>query len=162
MAYLYLWPLSHDSVAWWHFIKVTEKTPNLEDPYVEFCNSIWPLICIFGKVLLLAKTFWKTQNSENSQKYPKNDIFYAHVSFLKETRMLYMTCLYNTCVYPENANICIETHVYLLHMQLMSLQPMCSCQKYIFWNSSSLVGYAIDSFSCNYFVFDPISSQEYK
>ena len=59
--------------------------------------------------------------------------FYVHASCLKETRVLHMTCLYNTRVYPENATICIATHVYPLKTRLMSLQLACSCQKNTFF-----------------------------
>ena len=70
--------------------------------------------------------------------------------------------IYNTYICPKYMMICIETHVYLLHMQLMSLQPTYSCQKYVFQSLGSLGGYATYSFSCNYFAFDPISSETYK
>ena len=63
--------------------------------------------------------------------------------------------IYNTRVCPKYTTICIATHVYLLHTRLMSLQPAYSCQKYVFRSLDSLGGYATDSFSCNYFFFDP-------
>ena len=91
--------------------------------------------------------------SENSHKYHKNEIFYVHMSFLKETRVLHVTCLYNTHVYPKNVNICIETCIYPLNTRLMSLKPACSscrCEKKeVSQSLGSLGGYATDSFSCN-------------
>ena len=45
------------TLPWRHFKRVTEKIPNLEDPYLEFCNSIWPHLYIIGKISVLAKTF---------------------------------------------------------------------------------------------------------
>ena len=83
MTHLYLWPLSHVSVACRHFhddtsrksLKVTKKTPDLDDPYLELCNSVWPHLCTVRNTSMLAKTFQKTPKSEISQKYPKNDLF---------------------------------------------------------------------------------------
>ena len=119
----------------------------------------------------------KLSRRHQSLKMPistlKMRFFYVYASCLKETRVLYATCLYNTRVYLENAtifiathvsytSICIATRVYLLHTRLMSLQPVYSCEKYVFLSLGSLVSYATDSFSCNQFVFDPISSEAYK
>ena len=70
--------------------------------------------------------------------------------------------LYNTHVHLKYMNFYIATHLYLLmyatvvsatHVRLLKMS-----KKYIFWNSGSLGSYATDSFSCNYFVFDPNSS----
>ena len=75
MTHVCLWPLSHDSVVCRHFHddtswKVTKKTPKLEDPYIEFCNSIWPHPCTVGNIFMLAKTLLQTPKSKNSHKYP--------------------------------------------------------------------------------------------
>ena len=64
-------------------MKVTENRPNLEDPYIEFCNSVWPHLYTIEKILQLAKTFRKTPKFENAQKYPKNEFFDVYKSFLK-------------------------------------------------------------------------------
>ena len=75
--------------------------------------------------------------------------------------------MYNTHVFPKYVTIYIATHAYLLAFKwLLSLQPVYAswkCQnKYVFLNSGSLGSYATDSFSCNYFVFEPIYSERYK
>ena len=75
------WLCCMSTLLWWHFMKVTEKTPNLEDPYLELCNSIWPHLYTIGKVSELAKTFLKTPKSENFYKYPKNEIFWCICEF---------------------------------------------------------------------------------
>ena len=86
------------------------KTPILEGPYVEFCNSVWPLLYTIGKVSKSDKNFQKTPKSENSQKYPKNDIFYVYASFLKETRVFHL--LYASCStwYSRIPSICDYFH----------------------------------------------------
>ena len=122
MTHLFLWPLSHDSVACWHFhddtswksLKVTEKTPILEDTYLEFCTSIWPHIYTVGKVSVLAKIFWNIVKSENSQKYPKNEFVYVYVSFIKETCIRMRVAIYNSHVCLKYATFWIAAHVYLL------------------------------------------------
>ena len=143
-------------------MKVTEKTPNLEDPYIEFSNSIWTCLYMFGKVFLLANHFQKTTKSKNAQKYPKNEFFDVYVSFLKETCVRMRISLYNSHVRLKYATFCIATHIYLLvyvtvvsaiGVRLPKMQ-----KKYVFWNPGSLGSYATDSFSCNYFVFNPNSS----
>ena len=123
------------TLPWRHFMKFIEKIPNLEDPYLEFYNSVWPLVCTVWNKFQLAKTFQKIRKSENAQKYHKNDLFYVHVSFLKETHVRTWLSIHNTRV----------------HLQKMS-------KKYVFQNLGSLGSYATDSFSCNYFAFDPNSS----
>ena len=50
-------------------LNVTKKTPKLEDPYLQLCNSIWPHLYTIGMISLLAKTFKKTPKYENAQKY---------------------------------------------------------------------------------------------
>ena len=83
------------------------------------------------------------------------------MSLLKETRVCTLLAIYNTCICLKYTTFFSETYIFLLHMQLMSLQPAYSsqkCKKYVFQNSGSLGSYAIDSFSCNYFVFNPNSS----
>ena len=65
MTHLFLWPLSYVFVACQHFhddtsrksLKVTEKKPKLEEPYVEFYNYVLPNLYTVGKVVQLAKTF---------------------------------------------------------------------------------------------------------
>ena len=107
MTHLFLWPLSYVFVACWHFHdntswKVTEKTPNLEDPYIEFCNSIWPHLYTVGNIFLLAKHFQKTPKSENAQKCPK-------MSFLSIRELLSMIATYDTRVvsYTYVGSACI-------------------------------------------------------
>ena len=101
-------------LPWRHFMKVTEKTPNLEESYLELCNSVWPHICTVGKVFVSTKTFQKTPKSKNAQKYPKNEFFDVYVSFLKETRVRMRLSLYNSHVRLKYATFCIATHIYLL------------------------------------------------
>ena len=92
----------------------------------------------------------------------KMSFFYVYACFLMETRIRTQVAIYNSRVRLKYATFCIATRIYLLvyatvvsatrvHLLKMS-------KKYIFWNSSSLGSYATDSFSCNYFVFDPNSS----
>ena len=73
-------------------MKVIEKIANLEDPYIEFYNSIWSHLYTVGKVFMLAKTFQKTPKSENAQKYPKNEFFDVYAGFLKENPHTYVSC----------------------------------------------------------------------
>ena len=154
-------------------LKVTEKTPNLEDPYLEFCNSIWPHLCTVGKIFLLAKTFQKTPKSENAQKYHKNEFFVCTRLSLKETRVRTRLALYNTRVRMRVA--IYNSHVRLMYMNfcigILRMPPCvhdcCFCnprtppknvKKHVFWISGSLGSYATDSFSFKYFVFTPNSS----
>ena len=92
----------------------------------------------------------------------KMTFFDVYASFLKETRICTRLAIYNTHVCLKYVTFYIVTHVYLLvyatvvsatrvHLLKMS-------KKYVFLNSGSLGSYATDSFSCNYFVFDPNSS----
>ena len=108
------WFQRMSTLPWRHFMKVTEKTPKLEDPYLEFCNSIWPHLYTVRKVFLLAKTFHKTPKFENAHKYPKNEFFDVYTSFLKETHVHTRVAIYNSHVHLKYANFYIETHVYLL------------------------------------------------
>ena len=82
--------------------------------------------------------------------------------FLRKLAYGTRLAIYNTRVCPKYVTICIATRLYLLDMRLMSLQLAYSCQKYVCLSLGSLGGYATNSFSCNYFVFDPISSETYK
>ena len=109
------------TLPWWYFMKVTEKTPNLEDPYLDFCNSVWPHLCIVGKIFLLAKTFQKTPKSENSQKYTKNEFLICTSVFI-----------YNSRVRLKYATFCIATRMYSSCTRLLFLQPTYTswkCQK---------------------------------
>ena len=132
MIHLYLWPLSHDSVACRHFhdntswksLNVIEKTPNLEDLYLEFCHSVWPHLCTVGKVFQLAKTFQKTPKSENAQKYPKNEFFCLYVGCLKANPRMIRELL---SFVPADVKGCsytwlavLETHIYFLYPWLSS------------------------------------------
>ena len=143
-------------------LKVIEKTPNLEDLYLEFCNFVWPHLYTIGKVFMLAKTFQKTPKSENVQKYPKKEYFDVYASFLKETHIRTWLDIYNTHVHLKYVTFYIATCVYLLvYVTIVSAtrkRLLKMSKKYVFWNSGSLGSYATNSFSCNYFVFDPNSS----
>ena len=120
-------------------------------------------ILSFGKVFPFAKTFQKTPKSENAQKYPKKMSFFVCTRLsLRQTRIRTRVAIYNSCVRLKYATFCIATRVYLLvyatvvsatHVRLLKMS-----KNYLFWNSGSLGTYATDSFSCNYFVFDPNSS----
>ena len=60
---------------------------------------------------------------------------YTCVSLRKPTYCTRLA-IYNTHVFPKYVTIYIKTHVYLLHTQLLSLQPMYSswkCQKNMFF-----------------------------
>ena len=57
----------------WKSLKFTEKTPNLEEPYPELYNSVWPIICTVGKVFKLETILQKTPKLINFQKHPKNE-----------------------------------------------------------------------------------------
>ena len=78
----------------WKSLKFTKKTPKLEDPYIEFYNSVWPHLYTIGKVFQLAKTFQKTPKSENAQKYPKNEFFFMCTWVSLRTPMYVRDCLY--------------------------------------------------------------------
>ena len=106
----------------WKSLKVTKKTPNLEDPYLEFCNTAWPHLYTVGNLFQLAKTFQKTPKSENAQKYPKNEFFDVYAGFLKETRVRMRVAIYNSHVHPKYANFYITTHVYSSCTWLLFLQ----------------------------------------
>ena len=76
--------------------KSLKKTPNLEDLYLKFCNSIWPHLYTIGNIFLLAKTSRRHQ----SLKIPRNTLkmsFFVYTRLaLKETRVWHATCqLYN-------------------------------------------------------------------
>ena len=143
-------------------LKVIEKTTNLEDPYLEFYNSVWPQFYTIGKVFLLAKTFSMTLKSKNAYKYPKYEFFYVYASFLKETHVHMRVAIYNSHVCLKYMTFYIATHVYLLMyatvVSATSVRLLKMSKKYVFWNSGSLGSYATDSFNCNYFVFEPNSS----
>ena len=158
MTHLFLWPLSHDYVACWHFHddtswKVTEKKPNLEYPYLDFCNSIWPHIYAIRNIFQLSKNFHRTPKYENAQKYPKNEFLMCTQLSLKETRVRTRVAIYNSRVRLKYvtflhfnprlllvyATVVSTTHIHLLKMS----------KKYEFWNLGSLGSYATDSFSCN-------------
>ena len=92
----------------------------------------------------------------------KMSFFYVYAGFLKETRICMWISIYNTRVRLKYVTLYIATYTYLLvymtfvfetHVRLLKMS-----KKYVFWNLSSLGSYATDSFSCNYFVFDPNSS----
>ena len=168
MTHLYLWLLSHDFVACRHFHddtswKVTKKTPNLEETYLEFCNSVWPHLHTVGKIFLLAKTFQKTPKSENAQKYPKNEFFlsicdfslrkptYIHdllPAYIRELLYIRDFLYWKPACIPHVRDYCFYN----------PCTPIKNVKKHVFWNSGSLGSYATDSFSCNYFVFAPNSS----
>ena len=137
MTHLFLWPLSHHFIACRHFhddtswksLKVIEKTPNLKDPYLEFCNSVWPHLYTVGKVFVLAKTFQKTWKSEMPKSTPKiSFLMCMWVSLRKPTyvcELLYIIVTYalNTWIFalqPTYTSLC---------MRLLSLQPA-----YASWN----------------------------
>ena len=111
--HLYLWPLSHDFVACQHFMKVTEKTSILEDPYLEFYNSVWPHLYTVGNLFQLAKTFQKTPTFENAQKYPKNEFLMCMRISLKETHVCTRVAIYNS-------RVCLK-YVTFLHCNLRVL-----------------------------------------
>ena len=92
-------------------MKVTEKTPKLEDPYLYLCNSILPHLYTIGKVLQLDKNFQKTPKYENAQKYPKNEFFDVYMSFLKETRVRMRVAIYNSHICLKYATFYITTRV---------------------------------------------------
>ena len=77
----------------WKSLKVIEKTPNLEDLYIEFCNSVWPHLYTVGNWFQLAKTFQKTPRSKNAKKYCKNDFFMSIRLSLRKP-MYVRDCLY--------------------------------------------------------------------
>ena len=171
MTHLFLWPLSHDSVACWripwrHFMKVTEKTPNLEDIYLEFCNSIWPHLYTVGNTFMLAKHFQKTPKFENAQKFPKNEFFLSIRDFPLRKPAYVRNLLY---IIPTYIRELLYTWKFLYWKPacIPRVRDCCFCnprtplknvKKYKFWISSSLGSYATNSFSCNYFVFTPNSS----
>ena len=145
------------TLPWLHFMKVTEKAPILEDPYLEFCNSVWPLLYTVGKVFESEKPSQKTPKYENSQKYPKNENLWpiCDFSFMVPTNFtfVFVNVVTVTCEYRlEFTTVVTATCKYVLYMPKMD----------VFQILASLGGYATDSFSCNYFVFDPISSEAYK
>ena len=99
---------------------------------------------------------------------------YMRVSLRKLTYSTFYTqiVLHDTHVFPKFATIYIathgqyvsivtETHVYHLNTRLLFLKPAYfSCrhqQQKNYLILGSLGGYATDSFSCNYFIFNPIS-----
>ena len=108
------WFRHMSTLPWWHFMKVIEKTPKLEDWYLELCNSVWPQLYTVGNIFLFAKTFQKTPKSEHAQKYPKNEFFDVYASFLKETHVHTRLAIYNTRVHLKYVTFCIDTRVYLL------------------------------------------------
>ena len=120
MTHLFLWPLSHDSVTCRHFhddtswksLKFTEKTPNLEDPYIAFCKSVWPHIYTVGKVFLLVKTFQKTPKYENSQKYLKNAFFlYSWLSLCATRESLATLVFYNSWMHIFEGFSCRNSQI---------------------------------------------------
>ena len=132
MRNIFLWPLSHDFIACWHFhddtswksLKVTEKKDNLEDPYLEFCNLVWTHIYLVGKIFLLAKNFQKTPKSENVQKYPKNEFILCtrlslrKLMYIRELLYIIVAYTFNTWIYalqPTYTSLCMR----LLFLQLM-------------------------------------------
>ena len=128
MTHLCLWPLSYVFVACRHFhndtsLKVTKKTPNLEDPYLEFCNFVWPHLCIVGKIFLLAKTFQKTPKSENAQKCPKNEFLMCTRLSLRKPAYVH-ELLYIIVAYTLNTWIFALQPVYTSSCTwLLFLQP---------------------------------------
>ena len=51
------WFRCMSTLPWRHFMKVNEKEPILEDPYLGLYNSILPLLCTYGKVSKSDKNF---------------------------------------------------------------------------------------------------------
>ena len=144
MTHLFLWPLSYVFVACWHFHddtswKVTKshwKTPNLEDPYLEFCNSIWPHFYTIGKIFLLAKTCYKTPRSENAQNTLKMSFLMCmRVSLRKPTYLCEL--LYIIVTYTLNTQLYALQPVYTSSCTwLFSLQPVYAswkCQKNMYF-----------------------------
>ena len=140
MTHLYLWPLSHIIIACRHFhddtswksLKVIEKTPNLEDPYLEFCNSVWPHLYTVRKVFQLAKTSQKTPKSENAKKYPQN--YFLMCTWLSLRKPVYIReLLYIIVVYTLNTWLSTLQPAYTSScMWLLFLQPAYTswkCQK---------------------------------
>ena len=138
------------------------KTPNLEDLYLDFCNSVWPHLYTVGNIFQLAKTFQKTPKSKNAQKCLKNEFFLYTWLSLKETRVWHTTCqLYNPRVLLYVTFCTRNMRVFFVYATMVfsnPRMPLKTVKKHAFWNSGSLGSYATDSFSCNYFVFAPNSS----
>ena len=89
-----------------------------------------------------------------------------YVSFLKATRVCTRVAIYNSRVCLKYVTFYIETHVYLLMYVIVvsatRVRLLKMSKKYEFLKFGSLGSYATHSFSCNYFVFDPISLQAFK
>ena len=132
MTHLFLCLCRISTHRWWHFMKVTEKTPNLEDPYIELYKSIWSHLCTVGNIFLLAKPFQKTPKSENAQKYPKMSfLMCTQVSLRKPTYVHEL--LYIIVVYALNTWLSALQPAYTSScMWLLFLQPAYAswkCQK---------------------------------
>ena len=93
------WFRHMSTLPWWHFMKFTEKTPNLEDPYLEFCNIVLSHLSTIGKVSESDKTFQKPQSLKIPKSTLKMSLFYLYVIFLKETHVWYVTWyIYYSCM----------------------------------------------------------------
>ena len=143
-------------------LKVTEKTPNLEDPYIELYNFVWPHLYAIAKIFQLSKTFQQTWKSENSQKYPKNEFLICTWLSIKETRICTRVAIYNSHIHLKymnflHCNPCVIL-VYATIVSATRVRLLKMSKKYEFWILGSLGSYATNSFNCNYFVFAPISS----
>ena len=140
----------------WKSLKVTEKTPILEDPYLEFCNSIWPHFYTVGKVFQLAKTFQKTPKFENAQKYLKMHFFvYAWLSLCATRASLTTLVFCKSRMHIFTGCSCVNSRIMrgLSSCIVVNLFLNIKTLKHAF--RVSLGSYTTDSFSCNYFVFAP-------
>ena len=146
MTHVCLWQLSHYLVACQHFhddtswksLNITEKTPNLEEPYLEFFNFVWPHLYTVGNIFQLDKTFQKTPKSQNAQKYPKNEFLTCMQLSLRKPTYVH-EFLYIIVTYALNTQLSALKTTYTSSCTwLLSLQPA-----YAFWKCQKNTNFEI-------------------